>query len=846
MKKLLLIDGHSMINRAFYGVPDLTNSSGVHTGAVFGFLNIILKVIDEEKPDHFAVAFDTSAPTFRHGMFEAYKGTRKPMPEELKEQVPIVQSLLKDMEVPVLMKEGIEADDILGTIAAKWEKKGYEVSIVSGDRDLLQLVTDKTKLILPRTVKGETTISRYYPDDVKNEYKVSPKGIIELKALMGDSSDNIPGVPKIGEKTATELLITYGDIANLKEHIDEVSKKSIRESLKENFALAELSKALATIKTDCDIELSEDDAAFETLFTDKAFETLKELELKTFLKKFGADEADSKEELLSVFTEESDLGVVEEIFASLKKEAKAGIGAEIDKETGEIIKVAVKTEDRAVLIPLNGFISPMYLAAHLSDIFTKTEGKIFTVRLKDLYKTAVTDYSGKVYDIEIMEYLLDPLRNNYDIPEDIREAALFAYEKGSSLLERIENEGMTELLTSIEMPLTYCLACMEKEGIRVRPEELTKYSEDLGRKISELEDRIIKEAGEKFNINSPKQLGTILFEKMGLQGGKKTKTGYSTSAEVLEKLAPDYPFVRDILEFRTYSKLKATYADGLQAFIGNEDRIHSTFNQTVTATGRISSADPNLQNIPVRTEPGRAFRKIFVPREGFSFMDADYSQIELRILASLSGDKKLIEAYNEGKDIHAITASQVFNVPLNEVTPELRRNAKAVNFGIVYGISSFGLSQDLSISRSDAKEYIDRYFITYPDVKNYLDSLVSSAKEKGYAETYFGRKRPVPELKSSNFMQRSFGERVAMNAPIQGTAADIIKIAMVRVMNAINENGLKSGLILQVHDELLIETAPGEEKIIHDILEKEMTGAADLPVPLITEINTGMNWDECH
>lgn len=846
MKKLLLIDGHSMINRAFYGVPDLTNSSGVHTGAVFGFLNIILKVIEEEKPDYFAVAFDTSAPTFRHGMYGAYKGTRKPMPEELRSQVPIVQSLLLDMEVPVLMKEGIEADDILGTIAAKWEKKGFEVLIVSGDRDLLQLVTDKTKLILPRTVKGETTISRYFPEDVKNEYKVSPKGIIELKALMGDSSDNIPGVPKIGEKTATELLIKYGNIANLKEHIDEVSKKSIRESLHENFALAELSKALATIKTDCDIELDEDDAVFENLFNDKAFETLKKLELKTFLKKYGADEADSKEEMLSVFTEEYDLGVVEDIFASLKKEAKAAVTAEIDKETGEIIKVAVKTGERAVLIPLNGFISPMYLAAHLGDVFSKTEGKIFTVRLKDLYKTAVTDYSDKVYDIEIMEYLLDPLRNNYDIPVDIREAALFAFKKGSSFLERIDNEGMNELLTAIEMPLTYCLACMEKEGIRVKPGDLSKYSEDLGRKIDDLEDRIIEEAGEKFNINSPKQLGTILFEKMGLKGGKKTKTGYSTSAEVLEKLAPEYPFVRDILEFRTYSKLKATYADGLQAFIGKEDRIHSTFNQTVTATGRISSADPNLQNIPVRTEPGREFRKIFVPREGFSFTDADYSQIELRILASLSGDKKLIEAYNEGKDIHAITASQVFGVPLSEVTPELRRNAKAVNFGIVYGISSFGLSQDLSISRSDAKEYIDRYFITYPDVKNYLDSLVSSAKEKGYAETYFGRKRPVPELKSSNFMQRSFGERVAMNAPIQGTAADIIKIAMIRVMNAIKERDLKSKLILQIHDELLIETAPGEEKIIHDILEKEMTGAADLPVPLITDINTGMNWDECH
>ncbi|MCR4589496.1 MAG: DNA polymerase I [Lachnospiraceae bacterium] len=846
MKKLLLIDGHSIINRAFYGVPDLTNSAGVHTGAIYGFLNIVLKIISNENPDYFAVAFDTSAPTFRHEMYEAYKGTRKPMPEELKAQVPLLQGLLRDMDVPVLMKEGLEADDILGTTAAKWEKKGYEVTIVSGDRDLLQLVTEHIKLLFPSTKKGETTVKEYYPKDVLEEYKVEPLGIIELKALMGDSSDNIPGVPKIGKKTAEELLVLYKNIDEIKIHIEDITKKSIRESLKENFDLAVLSKKLATINTDADIELDEKEAEYKSLWTEKAYETVKTLELRSFLYKFRGLAEEEKNKDISIFTEETDLGVVEAVFADAVKSGELSFALDIDPETKEITAVAMKFADRAAYIPLNGFVSPMYLKAHIQSLAEKHEGPVFTVRLKDTYKYVLEDYSEKLFDIEVMEYLIDPLRSSYDIPEDIREAALLASNKGAELTSSIEEKGMSDLLHNIEMPLTFVLAGMENEGVAVKKNELESYSRNLGDKLKELEAKIYQGAGEEFNINSPKQLGVILFEKMGIKGGRKTKTGYSTSAEVLEKLAPEHHFIRDILEYRTYSKLKATYADGLPPFINEDGRIRSTFNQTVTATGRISSADPNLQNIPVRTAPGREFRKVFVPREGFSFTDADYSQIELRILASLSGDKKLIEAYNEGKDIHAITASQVFNVPLDEITPDLRRNAKAVNFGIVYGISSFGLSQDLSISRSDAKEYIERYFITYPDVKKYLDNLIADAKEKGYALTYFGRRRPVPELKSANFMQRSFGERVAMNAPIQGTAADIIKIAMIKVMRALDEKGLKSKLILQVHDELLIETAEGEEEAVREILEKEMTGAANLPVPLIVDINTGLNWDEAH
>ena len=841
--KLLLIDGHSMMNRAFYGVPDLTNSSGVHTGAIYGFFNIILKILNEEAPQYFAVAFDEHAPTFRHEIYAEYKGTRKPMPEELRSQIPLVKELLGKMGVPVMSKPGLEADDILGTVASRAEALGKDAVIVSGDRDLLQLVTEHITLLLPRTTKGQTTVERFTPDAVKAEYSVEPKGIIDLKALMGDSSDNIPGCPKVGPKTATELLVKYGDIDGVEAHIQDITKKSIRESLEQNFDMVRLSQTLATINTKADIDFDLEAASYTTLGTDEAFEMLKDLELKNLIERLGGSAEDAKEDTVS-FEEVSDLGEVENLFNSLKNEKTLGFG--VDISDGSVKAVAFALPDKAYLIGKAGFVTSEYLASHLSDLVKEAKGDIFTSGLKETLKSVRLENTDNLVDIELAFYLLDPQRNDYGMAEDAKGIALQAVKSGPSYIERLKEQDMLALLKNIEMPLCFVLADMEKEGIAIRKDILDKFSAELGERIADLETKIHAAAGEEFNINSPKQLGVILFEKMGLKGGKKTKTGYSTAADVLEKLAPEVPFVQDILEYRTLAKLKATYADGLAPFIDATGRIHSTFNQTITATGRISSADPNLQNIPVRTELGRELRRAFVPREGWSFIDADYSQIELRILASMSGDEKLINAYRQEEDIHAITASEVFHVPFAEVTPELRRNAKAVNFGIVYGISSFGLSQGLSISRKEASEYIDKYFETYPGVKHFLDGLVESAKEKGYAETLFSRKRPVGELKSSNFMQRAFGERVAMNAPIQGTAADIIKIAMIKVKARLEKEGLRSKLVLQVHDELLIETAPGEESQVKSILKEEMMASADIAVPLEVDVNAGANWDEAH
>ncbi|MCR5527452.1 MAG: DNA polymerase I [Lachnospiraceae bacterium] len=840
-EKILLIDGHSMMNRAFYGVPDLTNSAGVHTGAIYGFFNIILKILESEAPQFFAVAFDEHAPTFRHKIYAEYKGTRKPMPEELHQQIPLVKDILMAMGIPVVSKPGLEADDILGTIAFRAEKKGMDATIVSGDRDLLQLVTEKITLLLPRTVKGQTNVERFTPAAVKEEYSVEPKGIIDLKALMGDSSDNIPGVPKVGPKTATELLVKYGDLNGVKEHIPEITKKSIRESLEAHFDMAELSQTLATINTESDIEFDFDKASYEGLGTPEAVKMLSELELKKLVDRLGGAELVEEEKL--EFKEVTELSEAEEIFEKLADAETVGFAADI--EANEIAGIAFVSSE-AWYIPNGGFMTSAYLADHLIKLVENCSGTLYTAHLKDLLKAVKLPNSLRLIDYELEFYLLDPLRNDYAIPEKAQEAAAEAYENGPKYFERIESEGMKDLLEKVEMPLCYVLSNMEAEGIAIRKDMLQDFSAQLKEKIDKLEKSIHEAAGEEFNINSPKQLGVILFEKMGLKGGKKTKTGYSTAAGVLEKLAPEVPFVQDVLEYRTLSKLKATYADGLEPYIDETGRIHSTFNQTITATGRISSADPNLQNIPVRTELGRTLRKAFVPKKGWSFTDADYSQIELRILASLSGDQKLIDAYKGGKDIHAITASEVFHVPFAEVTSELRRKAKAVNFGIVYGISAFGLSQGLSVSKSEANEYIEKYFETYPGVKQFLDDLVERAKEKGYAETYFSRRRPMPELKSSNFMQRSFGERVAMNAPIQGTAADVIKIAMINVFKRLENDGLKSKLILQIHDELLIETAPGEEEAVKKILNEEMMGAAELAVPLEIEVNGGNNWDEAH
>ncbi len=858
-EKILLVDGHSIMNRAFYGLPLLTNGEGLHTNALLGFLNILTKVIDEEQPDYLTVAFDEHAPTFRHQMYEAYKGTRHAMPDELKEQIPVMKELLKAMGVVTVSREGIEADDILGTLSRRAMKKGINAVILSGDRDLLQLATEDTvKIKLPHTSKGVTTVEDFYAAEVLSKYQVTPAGIIELKALMGDSSDNIPGVPKIGEKTATALIGEYGTIENLKEHIPEITKKSIRETLEQNFDMAVLSRKLATIDTEVELDYDFEAARLGELYTEEAYGFFVRLNFKSLLKRFDdtfAGKAVRDKEIRTVSGEREWLEAVDEaaglpccglsgnetclvLGLSEARAVRVNIVRTTEEDGGMPGAAADDGAGEESLAPER--------AAETLEKLAENGTVCYTYAFKKLLHLYPIPDSLAVRDVLILDYLTNPLISDREAPEPAEEAACEALRKGPEKYAVLCDQGMQKLFEEIEAPLTRILAKMEKEGIAADREALSEYSVRLGGEIEALEKEIHAEAGEAFNINSPKQLGVILFEKMGLQGGKKTKTGYSTAADVLEKLAPEYPVVAKILEYRALSKLKGTYTDSLADYIDGSGRIHSTFHQTVTATGRLSSADPNLQNIPIRTERGKELRKVFIPREGWSFTDADYSQIELRILASLSGDQKLIDAYRQDSDIHAITASQVFHVPFDEVTPLQRRNAKAVNFGIVYGISSFGLSQGLSITRQEAQEYIQRYFETYPGVKSYLDGLVESAKAAGYAESYFGRRRPVPELKDSNFMKRSFGERVAMNMPIQGTAADIMKIAMIRVAKELDKQNLRSRLILQVHDELLIETAPGEEEQVKTILQDGMMGAAQLAVPLEVDIHSGRNFYDAH
>lgn len=897
--KLVLIDGHSILNRAFYGVPELTNAKGLHTNAVYGFLNIMFKILEEEKPDYLAVAFDVHAPTFRHKMYDAYKGTRKPMPEELREQVPVMKDVLRAMHVVIMECEGLEADDILGTLAKKAEAEGMEVSLVSGDRDLLQISDEHIKIRIPKTKMGKTEIEDYYPEDVVKAYQVTPLQFIDLKALMGDTADNIPGVPKVGQKTATELMVQYGSLENIYAHVEEISKKSIRESLMENKDLADLSKTLATIKIDSDVELDYEAARAEGYFTPEAYQLFKQLEFKNMLSRFENGNNGGSDELVKSFVQ---LESQKEFLDKLKKiESGSRVGlylaVEKDKNAGteKLFGAAVCISQQetfffAVRQPENEQLSLFSesnrnfedvdteaLRAALSGLSGRAE--IATFDIKKQYAWLNQDSTDRYFDILIGAYLLNPLKSDYDfetiasehlglvipgraeslgklktgeaakqIPEKFAEYCCYgAYvsRMAANVLEdKLRDTGMDKLMRDMEMPLSLVLYDMEKEGVEVRREELKAYGDALTARIEELEASIHAQAGVEFNINSPKQLGEVLFETMHIPGGKKTKMGYSTAADVLEKLAEDYPIVKDILEYRGLTKLKSTYAEGLAAYIGEDKRIHTNFNQTITATGRISSTEPNLQNIPMRMELGRRIRKVFVPRTGYEFMDADYSQIELRVLAHMSGDEQLIDAYRTEQDIHRITAAKVFHTPFEEVTDLQRRNAKAVNFGIVYGISSFGLSQDLSISRKEAAEYIEQYFATYPKVKEFLDRLVEDAKKQGYTTTMFGRRRPIPELSSSNFMQRSFGERVAMNSPIQGTAADIIKIAMIRVWRALRERGLKSKLILQVHDELVIETLLEEEEQVRQILSENMKAAADLAVTLEIDLHTGENWYE--
>ena len=879
MSKLVLIDGHSILNRAFYGVPDLTNAAGLHTNAIYGFLNILFKILDEESPDYLTVAFDVKAPTFRHEMFKEYKGTRKPMPEELREQVPVMKEVLQAMGIRIIEQAGYEADDLLGTIAKRAEAEGIDVSLVSGDRDLLQIATDRIRIRIPKTKGGRTEIENYYAADVEAKYQVNPVQFIDLKALMGDTADNIPGVPKVGEKTATDLMVQFGSLDGIYEHIDEVTKKSVKESLIQNKDLAYLSRELATIKLDSPLTYTLEEARVGNFFNEASYILFKKLEFKNLLNKF--EKGVSNEEISASFHLVENLAEVEALFTRVLSDKDRQIGLKVVKEAarhGELLGVALHLqEEGSFLVLKQGFLTEDYLKEKIALLGAQC--RIATADIKSEYAYLQAQDTDRFFDVILAAYLLNPLKNDYTVedianeylnlmlpekgqafgrlsfkdalnekPEDfLRYCCFEAYvcaQAAVCLQQKLEETQMDRLMREIEMPLTLVLFSMEEEGIRVNPEALKDYGEALSGKITELEQEIYSEAGCEFNINSPKQLGEILFEKMGLPGGKKTKTGYSTAADVLEKLSGEYPVVKHILEYRGLTKLKSTYADGLAAYIEDENRIHSTFNQTITATGRISSTEPNLQNIPIRMELGRQIRKVFIPKDGYCFMDADYSQIELRVLASMSGDERLIEAYRSHADIHRTTASQVFHIPFEEVTDLQRRNAKAVNFGIVYGISSFGLSEDLSISRKEAAAYIEQYFETYPQVKQFIDSLVKDAKKNGYAVTLYGRRRPVPELFSSNFMQRSFGERVAMNSPIQGTAADIIKIAMIRVFQRLKKEGLKSKLILQVHDELLIETALEEEEQVRMILEEEMVHASSLAVELEIDLHVGINWYE--
>lgn len=872
MNKLLLIDGNSIMNRAFYGIPDMTTNDGRHTNAIYGFLNIILKVIEEEQATHICVAFDLKKKIFRHEMYEAYKGTRKGMPEELHEQMPRIKEILQAMHIRIVEQEGFEADDLIGTLSKKGEREGFAVTILSGDRDLLQLATDTVLVRIPKTKHGKTEVEDYYAKNVVETYGVTPLIFIDMKGLMGDTSDNIPGVPGIGEKTAAKLLAEYGDLDGVYAAVDSMKASRMKQNLIENKDLAYLSKTLATIKLDCPIPFEFSEATYHDPFNAEAYTLFEDLELKSFYKRFSVEK---KEELTFETVLIDDIDGYNALLAKLQK-AKEVSFAWITQD-GEALGVAVCMDlEHVYLIRFMMFITEAMVADNLLALSRDYQVQLACMHVKKLLSFLDFHEEDAVFDAGLAAYLLQPNQSEYEydtlakvyldvtLPsekemlgkeklgyfsfEDERVQKWMAYQAivpykiKSVLREKLKETGMESLYDEMELPCLYALYEMEKNGIRVDGEALHQYGKKLRTRIEELTAEIHAMAGEEFNINSPKKLGEILFEKLGLKNGKKTKTGYSTSAEVLEKLKNAHPLIPKILEYRQLTKLNSTYAEGLAGYIRADGRIHGKFHQTVTVTGRISSADPNLQNIPTRMPLGREIRKVFIPEEGSVFVDADYSQIELRVLAHMSGDAALIAAYQADEDIHAITASQVFDVPLDQVDSTLRRKAKAVNFGIVYGISSFGLGQDLDISRKEAEGYIEKYFATYGKVKEFLDRTVEDAKKNGYTVTMFGRRRPIPELASSNFMTRSFGERAAMNAPVQGTAADIIKIAMVRVNRRLKKEHLQSKLVLQIHDELIIETKKEEVEIVQKILVQEMMHAADLAVPLLVDANVGDSW----
>lgn len=861
MKKFFLVDGNSIMNRAFYGIKLLTNKEGLYTNAVYGFLNIFFKNFDEIKPDYAAVAFDLKEPTFRHIKYPEYKAQRKKMPEELSVQMPVIKEILSAMNIPVLELKGYEADDIIGTVAKHCCDMGVECDILTGDKDDLQLATDTTKIYLTVTSKGVTDTSVYDTGAVKEKYGVTPSEFIDVKGLMGDASDNIPGVSGIGEKTALALIKEYKSLEALYENLDSAKiGPAAKKKLKDGEETAYLSRELATIDTESPLDKSIDECAVKEWDEEKLKEIFTHLEFKSFLKRLGTNKEDNGKDAVTVMSEEEFKKLtdnLEEFYYYIFCDKEGNFEAASFMADGN----AYYTETE-----LEGFFDI------LSDPDIK---KISHGVKKDIYLSFKKgkEYKNYCFDTEVASYVIDPTASDYSVSKaallylkrDIPDVT--AYKKGESirtdphklktaaktlgavrdlyikLNELIKENSQEHLMEDIELPLIRVLEDMQEEGFKVETKRLEEYGKELDVRIESLSDTITFMAGEKFNLNSPKQLGTVLFEHMGLPVIKKTKSGYSTDAEVLSLLSEKYEIVDCILKYRQLAKLKGTYVDGMLPLIGIDGKIHSTFNQTATATGRISSNDPNLQNIPVRMEEGRKLRKMFTAEnEDRILVDADYSQIELRVLAHMSGDEAMINAFISEEDIHRKTASEVFGVDKKSVTEDMRRRAKAVNFGIVYGISDFGLAKDIGISRAEAKRYIEAYFSTYPKVKKFLDETVKQAKEQGFVTTLYKRRRPIPELSSSNYNIRSFGERAAMNTPVQGTAADIIKIAMVRVYDALKKETKSAKLILQVHDELIVSCNRNEEEKVKKILEREMEGAAKLSVPLTAEAKSGYSW----
>ncbi len=858
--KLLVIDGNSIINRAFYGIKLLTTKDGQFTNGIYGFMNILLKLRQECEPDAVAVAFDLKAPTFRHKMYEEYKAGRKGMPDELRSQMPILKQLLTYLGYTIVEKEGYEADDILGTLSAQC-KGGDKCFLATGDRDSLQLISDNTTVLLAATKMGKAVTTAYDKALLMEEYGVEPKGMIEIKALMGDSSDNIPGVAGIGKKTAGDLIQSYGSIDYIYDHLDEIDiKKGVHDKLEAGKDSAFLSRTLGTICLDAPIDTDLDNYKVKPCDVPAAIKLLVSLEMFGIIEKLGltADAVVSaqpeKEEAYFEFIEQRDLPF---LLGEMKKAGKTYFLSDFEKD--ELYGICFAFSDKIHYVPSNCFDFEDFFKD-----FCEGEWEKHTADIKKLYKYALKkgiEIKNVKTDTSILGYILNPSANSYELKRLCEEYAVpmsrlecedcykeiamecSAVERLCTVLtEHIEENGQQKLLYEIELPLAEVLASMENEGFLVDRQGIEKFGEEMSRKVDELTEKIYLEAGFEFNINSPKQLGVALFEKMEIPCKKKTKSGYSTNADVLEELAEEYPIVKDVLEYRTLAKLKSTYCEGLLKVIAPDGRIRSTLNQTETRTGRISSTEPNLQNIPVRSEIGREMRKFFVAKPGCVLVDADYSQIELRVLAHLSDDETMIKGFNDNEDIHRITASQVFNMPLHMVTPLMRSRAKAVNFGIVYGIGAFSLAKDIGVTRKEADAYIKGYLHHYAGVRGYLSEVVDKSREDGYCSTMFGRRRYLPELTASNKMLQAFGERVAKNMPVQGTAADIIKIAMVKVYNRLKEEKLNAKLIMQVHDELIVECAEDIKEKVSAIVKEEMENACQMKVKLTADVSTGRNW----